>query len=139
MRTIQIRFDGGTSCNIPRLGYGNGYGSYQIDDAPIYRVNFNVPMSANAAEIRTLARAIETVAQIEPNTTLLRLLILGDSRIALKWANVAAGSRKRTKIGKTSPEFQESIVMLELAMRRVFAKVQTNWTPRLQSVAVFGH
>lgn len=139
MRTIQIRFDGGTSCNIPRLGYGNGYGSYQIDDNPIYRLSFNIPMSANAAEIRTLARAIETVSQNEIHTALIRLSILGDSRVALKWANVAAGKRKRTKIANTSSEFQESILMLERFIRRGWADVMTTWTPRQRSVAVFGH
>lgn len=138
MRTIRIRFDGGTSCNIPRLGYGNGYGSYQIDNQPIYRCSFNVPMSANAAEIRTLVHALQTVAYNNCSEQDLHLEILGDSRIALKWAAIAAGQRKRTKIGKTSHEFQEAVSYLEHAMKP-FRNITTRWTPRLESVAVFGH
>lgn len=61
-RTVRIEFDGGTPCNIPRLGYGIGYGSYRIDGEPIVRLDHRAPMSANAAELLTLVRAVQAVA-----------------------------------------------------------------------------
>ena len=132
--TSTIEFDGGTPCNIPAEGYGIGYGSYRINSDPIVRLNFNRPMSANAAEIFTLRAAV--IAAKEKGAD--ALVINGDSRIALKWANVAAGQRKPTKIEKTSPVFQEAVAELKSAMQGI-TSVVTQWQPRLKSVAVFGH
>jgi hypothetical protein len=52
-----IHFDGGTTCNIPSRGYGNGYGSYLVNEE-IVKVDFGRPMSSNQAEIRTLIAAV---------------------------------------------------------------------------------
>lgn len=130
----RIEFDGGTSCNIPRLGYGDGYGSYRIDGAAVRRVRFDRPMSCNAAEIATLAAAI-TQAK-ENGATALELI--GDSQIALKWANVFAGKRKATKLVKVSDAMRESLGELREAMTGVTV-LETKWQPRLRSVATFGH
>lgn len=132
--TATVRFDGGTSCNIPRLGYGLGYGSYQIDDQPIVRLDFYEAMSANCAEIRTLASAVMSAKAAGHRD----LVILGDSQIALKWANVAAGNRKATKLKGVSDGFRSAINHLHAAMVGIVS-VRTRWTPREQSVAIFGH
>lgn len=134
MIVARIEFDGGTTCNIPSRGYGNGYGSYKRDDEPVFRCNFNRPMSANAAEIFTLVYAIRAAKQNGASA----LLIVGDSQIALKWADVAAGNRAATKIKKTSPEFQEAVTNLTECMAGMVS-VETQWQPRLKSVATFGH
>ena len=127
-----IHFDGGTPCNIPSLGYGNGYGSYRIDDGPVVRVDHNRPMSNNAAEIYTLISALKQIPPGEP------LLIIGDSQIALKWVQVATGQRKATKIQNTSPQFQEAVADLTLVLRD-FRSVRVMWKGRDHSVSVFGH
>src|SRR6266849_473663 len=88
-----IGFDGGTSCNIPSLGYGDGYGSFRIDNGPLRRIAFKRPMSNNAAEIFTMAAAIKIAK--ENGATALKLV--GDSQIALNWANRVAGKTKPRK------------------------------------------
>jgi len=139
-RTVRIEFDGGTPCNIPRLGYGNGYGSYRIDAEPIYRLNFNIPMSANVAEITTLSRAIETVAQNFGKEGI-ALDIHGDSQIALKWARGATESGKPTKKVKAKFEltdFGGAVARLQGAVQG-FAEVRATWRGRAASVELFGH
>src|SRR5512133_1957384 len=71
-----IEFDGGTSCNRPALGYGNGYGSFRVNDGDVHRLAFG-PMSSNAAEIFTLAAAIGRARSMGATA----LLLCGDSRI----------------------------------------------------------
>lgn len=132
---VVIEFDGGTPCNIPRLGYGDGYGSYQIDSggtrAPIVRRNFGVPMSANVAEISTLIAAIKTVLKsFDPKITALD--IRGDSKTAL-WR-----CAKRTK--PTSPPSDFKAAADELfSLCAQFNEVKTNWRGRKVSVRLFGH
>lgn len=91
-------------------------------------------MSANAAEIFTLVYAIRAAKQNGATA----LLIVGDSQVALKWANVAAGNRRATKIKKTSPEFREAIENLTECMTGMGC-VKTQWQPRLKSVETFRH
>src|SRR5205823_9986877 len=122
--TVRIEFDGGSTCNIPRLGYGQGYGSYRIGAGKVQRVNFGECMSANCAEILTLLAAI-TEAKTQGAK---RFLVVGDSMIALKWANVATGKRKATKITKTSPGFQQAIVSLYQVADGI--QIDTQWQPR---------
>lgn len=133
---IAIYFDGGTSCNVPRRGYGKGYGSYRIGETwPIVRLAFDEAMSANAAEIRTLAEAITDAA----NEGFVNLLIIGDSQIALAWANHCAGNGKPRKMAKgSSPEFADSIRRLQVAASRL-DELQTRWRGRVNSVEIFGH
>lgn len=134
-RTIQIEFDGGTPCNIPRIGYGNGYGSYKIDNEPVYRLFFNIPMSANAAEVKTLVRAMQTISQRhDPATTALQ--ISGDSKIALARCNGPSNWKRKDIL--RSGEFE--IACAELAtLCAQFADIKTNWRARIHSVAMFGH
>lgn len=133
---IRIEFDGGTSCNIPRLGFGNGYGSYKINDEPVYRCNFNQPMSCNAAEIRTLAHGIKAVR--DRGWTITELDIIGDSQIALKWAAKLLRRQPYKVSQKTTPEFREAIERLRMAVEGVESFAVT-WQPRSNSVATFGH
>jgi ribonuclease HI len=134
MRIATIEFDGGTSCNIPRLGFGKGYGSFRINGGKIRKIEFADPMSCNAAEIATMALAI-AFAKAEGFN---RFLIKSDSMIALKWANVVAGNRKATKLGKASDSMQDAVMKLRQIVE-ITDEIQTQWQPRLSSVAIFGH
>ena len=132
-----IRFDGGTSNNIPRRGgFGIGYGSYLLN-GEVVRLDFARPMSANEAEIRTLIAAAEAVKVIrDPGKT--RLCAYGDSQITLGWAN-KAGMKVfyRPKLS-WRPEFKAAVADLYLSLRP-FAEVVTQWQPRERNVQVFGH
>jgi ribonuclease HI len=133
VKSTRIEFDGGTTCNVPAIGFGKGYGSYQIENAPIVKLSFDCPMSANAAEVLTVFFAIMDAKKQGAKT----LLVVGDSQIALKWVNVATGRRKPTKISKTSEGFQRAISFLLRAARGL--DINTQWQPREISVATFGH
>ena len=125
-----IEFDGGTSCNNPKLGYGQGYGSFQIDGGEIHRVKFGIGHSCNSAEIATLTAALEFLAE---SGYAGNVLARGDSQIALKWAT----SRSEPS-PKTSQIFQQSIPPLRKQVSRFF-KVRTEWRSRIVSVKIFGH
>lgn len=134
--TITIRFDGGTPCNIPSKGYGKGYGSYRINEEEIQRLQFNQAMSANTAEIRTVAEAIEYVKLMRGTNHWLH--IIGDSQIALKWVKNAF-EKAPMKVSKgSSPLFQDAIKELYVQVDG-FANVITEWQPRARMVEVFGH
>jgi ribonuclease HI len=132
-QVVRVEFDGGSTCNIPRLGYGKGYGSYRIGEGAVRRVRFEGAMSANCAEILTLVAAITEAKRQGAR----KLLVVGDSQIALKWANVAAGKRKATKVGNTSDGFQKAVVLLYQVARDT--KIVTQWQPREHSFNTFGH
>lgn len=136
MKTVHIRFDGGTPCNVPSKGYGIGYGSYQINDEPIVRVDHGRPMSANTAEVLTLVQAL---SEIGGETT--AIVVMGDSQVALKWLDVAAGHRRATKLANVSPEFREAVQALCAMFSALTSRlaVRAQWTPRAESVALFGH
>lgn len=128
-----IEFDGGTSCNVPALGYGVGYGSYRIDGNQIVRLDHRLPMSANAAEILTLACALESISVEHYQQS---IEVIGDSQIALSWL-------KKPKLlsspsPKTSPEFQVAVRRLQSIAIRFFA-IHPIWKARAHSVAIFGH
>lgn len=130
---ITIEFDGGSTCNIPRLGYGKGYGSYRIGDREIVRVNFGMGHSSNSAELRTLVKALEDLHDSDDRSPLKDVLIRGDSKIALKWVS------HRGKIkGTPSPEFVEAIGLLR-AIAAKFTRLRTEWRTRDVSVEIFGH
>lgn len=130
---MTIVFDGGTPCNIPRLGFGDGYGSYRIDDREIVRLKFGVPMSNNAAEISTLVEAIKKARELGATS----LFISGDSQIALAWVDRCTGARKPKKKVSGTPAFLESINRLSIALFGISA--QTHWRSRDHSVRIFGH
>jgi ribonuclease HI len=132
--TATIEFDGGTSCNIPSLGFGDGYGSFRINNGPLRRVRFDRPMSNNAAEISTMAAAIRSAKEHGATA----LVLIGDSQIALNWANRVAGNAKRKHNGNMSDAMRLSIIELRECMSDI-ADLETKWQPRLRSVATFGH
>lgn len=136
MRTIRITFDGGTPCNIPRLGYGNGYGSYQIDGGRVITCDFNRPMSANAAEIWTAVFAVNDVTRHQSNLAEACLHFQGDSRIALKYC---LNFRRSVKFkSSSSGEFRDAILALH-SLLPAFRDVKASWWPRENSVRIFGH
>jgi ribonuclease HI len=131
----RIEFDGGTSSNIPSLGYGDGYGSFRINNEPVRRLQFNRPMSANAAEIFTMAAAVKVA--VENGAT--ALVLVGDSQVALCWANRIAGNGKpRKHNGNMSCSMRDGIAELRRRMAGVM-DVKTQWQPRERSFAAFGH
>lgn len=133
---VRIEFDGGTPCNIPRLGYGMGYGSYQIcvngHVYSIVRRNFGVPMNANVAEISTLIAAIKSVVKCyNPENTSLE--IHGDSKIALNRCSAPLKPKKTY-----DSAFAAAVTELQ-ALCAQFASVTTCWRGRQASVKLFGH
>ncbi len=134
METTRIEFDGGTTCNVPAKGFGTGYGSYQINNDPIVKLEFDCPMSNNAAEVLTIFFAIVEAKKRGFHN----LYVVGDSQIALRWVDVGAGNVKASKgSGSGTREFQKAITFLLRATHGM--KIQTQWQPRLHSVATFGH
>lgn len=132
-----ICFDGGSASNIPP--FGNGYGSYRIDDRPIVRLDFKKDMSANVAEIKTGLAALDDLQK----TTLgnYSVYITGDSQIALRWIE-AAYLRKDKKVSKGATDLFKRTIgelrdMLETNFRIISLK--TEWKPRIHSVEIFGH
>ncbi len=100
-------------------------------------------MSNNAAELWTLWYALVDIAGwMDVNDPFSkRLLIKGDSQIALKWANLAAGNPvngKHTPHPKSSEEMLAAIYQLKFVLPK-FQSVQTHWQPRQKSVEAFGH
>jgi ribonuclease HI len=127
-----VEFDGGTSCNIPAQGYGEGYGSFQIDHGTVHRVTFGRGHSSNASEILTLAAALEHLYS-RGGADCMKLFIRGDSQIALKWATDTSNPR-----AKTSECFKQAIARVRL-FNHLFADIKTEWRGRRHSVKLFGH
>lgn len=127
-----IEADGGTSCNIPAKGYGEGYGSYKIDDGKVMRYTFGLGHSNNSAEIRIIVEALRDLAAAG-NAMEKTVLIRSDSQIALKWVTHLGVPSK-----KSSGFFAEAITLLRAEVAR-FASVRTEWRGRDHSVALFGH
>lgn len=92
-------------------------------------------MSANAAELMTLVSALRDARRIYKTPEAYRLLIVGDSRIALKWANPQF---TREPSQKSSPLFIEAIGRLREELKG-WTETSTQWQPRAKSVASFGH
>lgn len=139
LQKFTIKFDGGTPCNIPAKGYGIGYGSYQINDFPLVRCDFKIPMSANCAEITTLIYAIRNVLTLEPERHKVYLDIWGDSTIAVNWANGVTEAGRPCKISKKSSEEFRNAVQTLRDILKGFGKVQATWHSRTNSVKTFGH
>lgn len=127
-----IEFDGGTSCNDPKIGLGRGYGSYQIDGGEIHRVEFGEGHSCNSAEILTLEAALQHLASFGDPKEMV-VLARGDSQIALKWVHCKASPKQSTSL-----PFRQAIPMLRNQVQR-FKSIKTQWRGRAHSVVLFGH
>lgn len=136
-----IEFDGGTSCNDPAKGFGDGYGSFMVGATgskfnecwPKFTRRFGVGHSCNSAEIMTLVESLKHLAGSITDARSVRVLCRGDSKIALKWV-----SCKKIPPMKSSPKFQEAIGILRGVVAQ-FGCVRTEWRGREESVRLFGH
>lgn len=139
MQKLIIVFDGGTSCNIPRQGYGKGYGSFKVGDHEIQRVEFGVGHSANSAEIRTLVAALKYAKEHFDKMTLSNgVIVYGDSKIALRWLKSPGFYQPEPYKGKAPTDnFIEAVKLLKEARKGLNTQVQ--WQPRKESVKLFGH
>lgn len=138
-REYKIEFDGGTPCNIPRLGYGIGYGSFRVNGGEIVRCDHKIPMSANAAEIMTLIEGIRYVCRLEPNRNIIALDIWGDSQIAIKWALGFTKKENPAQLSKKSSLEFRNVVHTLRDIIKLFGYVKATWHPRIMSVKTFGH
>lgn len=131
-----IEFDGGTSCNIPAKGFGNGYGSYKINDQEIVRVKFGNGHSCNSAEIMTAhAAALDLLDQLGEASRSASVLFRGDSQIALKWINPKF---RKTPKPSGSVKFIEAIRLIR-EVNHLFGSIRCEWRGRQHSVDLFGH
>ena len=136
-----IEFDGGTSCNDPAKGYGDGYGTFMVGEKgtvfssanPKFTRRFGIGHSWNSAEIYTLVEALLHLHKELDRPKEASVLCRGDSRIALKWVNC-----KKHPPEKTSPKFRDGIRDLRSIVSE-FGCVRTEWRGREHSVKLFGH
>lgn len=126
-----IIFDGGTTCNKPRLGLGEGYGSYKLNNRPIVRLKFGKPHTNNSAEVSTLYAAVVEAKSLGFYT----MHFIGDSQIALNSCRPSA-MPKHPK-DKSSDMFLQARRDLQLAL--CYVSFTTEWWPRDKIFAVFGH
>ena len=137
-----IEFDGGTSCNIPRIGLGEGYGSFRINGGEIVCVKFGMGHSCNSAEMRTLIAAIEALLESDPQAVRKRLHIIGDSRITLNRVGYCKRGNRVSKPWTKTAFFVEAVAILHTLIRQFGPHgrlVSTEWRGREHSVAIFGH
>lgn len=128
-----IEFDGGTTCNNPAQGFGEGYGSWQVNQEPICRVKFGYGHSCNSAEVRTLVDALRALSLTLDDPKSKTVFVRGDSKIALKWV-----TSKQHPTRKSTEKFQEAIYLLRVEVAK-FKSVKTEWRGREHSVRIFGH
>lgn len=134
---MQIIFDGGCIYEKTSNGIGRGYGSYRIDEEAIVRVDHGLNMTANAAEVLTVCRALEEIIRRYKDTMSLALLIIGDSQVAL--ANVRRFQKPNAQPNKNTHEsFQYATESLGIFLAR-FSKIEARWHGRKHSVKLFGH
>ena len=135
-----IEFDGGSTCNIPRLGFGDCYGSYRLDGADIVRLTFGVKGSANVGELMTITHALDALAcrYDEPTLKTVAVAVTGDSQIALKWAAHPKLYKTEKLAAGSTDQFREAVKRL-VSLKQRFAEVRTNWVSRDYMVALFGH
>lgn len=133
-QAITIIFDGGSTCNVPRKGFGKGYGSFKVEDREIQRCNFGAGHSANSGEVRTLIEALRYTKKHFPEYDTLH--IKGDSKIALSWI-FRSGIPKPFKGKEPTSNFIEAVRMLHVETKGY--NITTQWHPRKESVKLFGH
>lgn len=133
-----IEFDGGSSCNNPSIGYGEGYGSYQISSGetiyPIVRLTYGMGFSSNAAEIRTAGEALEGARQLGVSGGG-NVILRGDSKIALRWVKSCLKEIPRNNCSESMHQAIEFIKTKVI----YFTNLETEWRSREVSVKIFGH
>jgi ribonuclease HI len=73
---MYLIFDGGNGASVDKMAYG----SFKIDNKPIYRVEFGVGYTNNEAEYKTLIYALEHIIE-RYNAGDITLTIEGDSEL----------------------------------------------------------
>lgn len=127
MKRTDIWTDGGTKSN--KRPFGIGYGSFRIGrEGEIISLTY-FPMSANAAEILTMAKAIE-------HSGAESISLYSDSRVGLKWLSDAP-HRKFEIPENISEEMKGSILYLREHCKG--RNVKCHWRPRVQIFKIFGH
>jgi ribonuclease HI len=125
---IKIWTDGGTKSNIPP--FGNGYGSYRIGESgKIVSEDYGIPMSANAAEILTISKALAA-------SSAEKIEVFSDSRIALNWLKKCANGDDEIP-EKISDGMKSAIKVLSGAAHG--RDIHASWRPRFQIFRIFGH
>lgn len=124
LKKVCVWFDGGS------YGDNLGYGSFRIDAMEIVRKRFGDRMTSNQAELATLHAAVSAVAELNPDTKSIHLIMMGDSQLAL-----------HTSTGKWRAKHPNIVPFVERARELLarFGHVETNWIPREEVVAIFGH
>lgn len=137
-----IEFDGGSSCNIPRLGFGVGYGSWRVmraGDGVIVgersRETFGEGYSANAAEVANILSALRWLVGREREIGRVSLIIRGDSQIALGRCRRRIGAGGKISVSALYRSL--CVDLAEVCLKVGFIK--TEWRGRSHSVALFGH
>lgn len=119
--------DGGTKSN--KRPFGIGYGSFRIgENGNIIPLVFS-EMSANSAEILTMAKAIEACSSEKIN-------LFSDSRVGLKWLKDAPHCLLEIP-ENISSEMKDSIIILRKACKG--KNIKTYWKPRAQIFKIFNH
>lgn len=131
LQCLRLEADGGTSCNVPGR-FGEGYGSFQIDDGEVQRVKFGKGHSNNSAEIRIIVSGLQAISR-QAEASQIQVLVRSDSKIALKWVTC-----RDTPKAKTSEGFREAIDLLRAEVAK-FGRIKTQWRGREHSVKLFGH
>lgn len=130
MTTATIYFDGGTTCNVPRKGLGEGYGSYKINDRPIVRLKFGKGHTNNSGEVATLYAAVVEAKALGWYS----LCIFGDSQVALR---ACRASKNHSRQDEGLGIYKQARRNLQLALTHV--SFTTEWVPRQQIFNIFGH
>jgi len=131
--TALIYFDGGTTCNKPSVGLGEGYGSYKINSRPIVRLKLGKPHTNNSAEVATLYAAVVEAKALGWR----KLHIFGDSQVALKACLPRPVSRSSRYPDNGSDMYKQARRDLQLAL--AYVTFTTQWVPREQIFNLFGH
>lgn len=128
VKKAKIWTDGGTASNIPP--FGEGYGSFRIgEDGKIVTEKFKTNMSANAAEILTMARAVASCEETAID-------LYSDSRIGLKWLKLSQNNTLDIP-DNISEGMKKSIIQLKESVKG--KRVKPHWRPRAQIFKIFGH
>lgn len=135
MKIFTVEADGGNKGNIPRLGYGNGYGSYAIDGGEPIKIEYGVPMSNNVAEISIIHSALEDIF-LDFGAS--HVLVRSDSQTALSWIKRYNKYKDAIKFPFENVSYCKAAQSL-VSMIKKHKSVEQEWRGRAKSVELFGH